>query len=234
MKVRTLEEIRDAARQLADQVNSSFVTDEEANFRINQRIGQLYDILIVADADRYVVEASLSSVSSPTPPWAVDVPEDFYQIRGIDLVRGRSRYPLETYQLQERNYFGQLDPGPGYFDRAAVRYRVAGNNIDGTDAQIHFDRNPGNATFALYYIPCAPDLANDVDELDGFNGWEDWVIFKVAADMLRKEESDDSAMQIECAQIENRIKLLATMRDSGSAPQVADVRSTNSWRPRVR
>lgn len=231
-RTRTRGELRTAARQLADQVNSTFVADTEANFWIDQRVAQLYDMLVAADSDRYVVEGSVVTTSSASPPWTVELPADFYILRGVDLRRGSSRYPLESYQLQERGVHGQGEGWP-FIERAAVRYRVASNGIDGADAALHFDRNPGNSTFVVYYVPNPPLLAEDEDVLDGFAAWEDWVIFKVAINMLAKEESDTSTLQGECAQIEQRIKHMAATRDTGAAPRVADVRHYN-YRPRLR
>jgi hypothetical protein len=226
--------LRNAARQLADQVNSTFVSDAEANFWIDQRVAQLYDMLVAADSDRYVVEASVVTTSSATQPWVVDLPEDFYVLRGVDHVRGNSRYPLESYQLQERDGFGQASGYP-YADRVSTRYRVASNGIDGADAALHFDRNPGNTTFVVYYVPNPPLLAEDEDVLDGFAAWEDWVIFKVAINMMAKEESDTSTLERECAQIEQRLKHMAATRDAGAASRVADVRNYGFHRgPRMR
>jgi hypothetical protein len=226
--------LRNAARQLADQVNSTFISDAEANFWIDQRVAQLYDMLVAADSDRYVVEASVVTTSSSEPPWTVTLPEDFYVLRGVDHSRGRSRYPLESYQLQERDGYGQTNGYP-YADRVATRYRVASNGIDGADAALHFDRNPGNSTYIVYYVPNPPLLAEDEDVLDGFAAWEDWVIFKVARNMLVKEESDTSAIDAEVAQIEQRLKHMAATRDAGAAARVADVRNYGFHRgPRMR
>lgn len=227
--------LRNAARQLADQVNSTFVSDAEANFWIDQRVAQLYDMLVGVDSDRYVVEASVSTTSSATAPWTVALPEDFYVLRGVDLVRGNGRYPLQSYALQERMPHGQAEVWP-YVDLCSLRYRVASNGIDGADAALHFDRNPGNSTLVVYYVPNPPLLAEDEDVLDGFAAWEDWVIFKVAINMLAKEESDTSTLANECAQIEQRIKRMAATRDAGASYQVADVRNIGTrygW-PRAR
>ena len=221
-----------ASRELADQVNSDFISDAELTFRINQRIAQLYDMLCAADADRYAIAATLTSTSSSDPAqWFVELPDDFYVLRGVDLNRGRSRYTLEPYALQERDLGGAQSQWPiGPF--AAIRYRVAGGTATSGDERLYFDRNPGNQTYTIYYIPVPPVLVDPEDPFNGFGGWEDWVIFKAAIDMMNKEESDSSALQAECMQIEQRIKHLATMRDMGSAPQVADVRSGHYSRPR--
>lgn len=220
----TLAQTRNGALQLADHVNSTFIATAEANGWINRRIAQLYDMLVGVDSDRYVVEGSVATTSSSSPPWTVLLPNDCYVLRGVDLVKGVGRYPLESYALQERNACGQSDGWP-YFDRTSLRYRVAGNGIDGADAALHFDRNPGNSTLIVYYVPNPPFLVEDDDVFDGFAGWEDWVIRKTAIDMLTKEESDTSTLERECMEIEQRIKRMAAMRDTGAAYRVADVRN---------
>lgn len=224
-RTRTLDDLIAASRRQADMEVSTFVSDAEVTFIVNQRIAQLYDMLVAADPDRYIVEDTVTTTSGD-PPWTATLPEDFYVLRGVDLQRGRSRYPLEPYQLQEREMFGSTD-WP-FISRAPMRYRVAGNGIDGVDAALHFDTNPGNSTFVVYYVPNPPILVDGEDVLDGFAAWEDWVIYKTAISLLNKEESDASALERECAQIEQRIKHMAAMRDAGSAPQVADVRFNSS------
>lgn len=232
MRIVTLDDLMSRARELADQVNSEFISDSELIFRINQRIAQLYDMLCAADADRYVTTATLTTTSGQEPEdWYTVLPADFYVCRGVDLRRGRGRYPLETYSLQERDIGGDASQWP-VFSYAAMRYRVAGGSASEAEDRIYFDQNPGNNSFTLHYLPAAPVLVDGEDTFNGFNGWEDWVIFKAAIDMMNKEESDSSALQAECIQIEKRIKLLGTMRDMGSAPQVADVRSGFSYRGR--
>jgi hypothetical protein len=232
MRLVTLDDLMSRSRELADQVNSAFISDTELTFRINQRIAQLYDMLCAADADRYVTTATLTTTSNSTPEnWFVELPADFYVCRGVDLRRGRGRYPLETFALQERDLGGEANTWPVY-PYSSIRYRVAGGSADEAEDRIYFNQNPGNNTYTLYYLPAAPVLVDGEDTFNGFNGWEDWVIFKAAIDMMNKEESDSSALQAECMQIEQRIKLLGTMRDMGSAPQVADVRSGYSYRGR--
>lgn len=229
MRLITLDDLIDRSRELADQVNSAFVSAAELTFRINQRIAQLYDMLCAADADRYVTATDLTTTSSSTPEdWFVALPEDFYVLRGLDLRRGRGRYPLESYSIQERDLGGDASTWPTT-PYSSIRYRVAGGSAGEAEDRVYFSQNPGNNTYTLYYLPAAPVLVDGADEFNGFNGWEDWVIFKAAIDMMNKEESDTSALQAECVQIEQRIKLLSTMRDMGSAPQVADVRSGYSF-----
>jgi hypothetical protein len=213
-----------AARRMADHENSQFVADAEVNVWIDQRLAQLYDLLVGLDSDRYVVEDTVTTTSSADPPWTVLLPENFYILRGVDLVRGRQRIPLQQYALQERLVDGS-DGGWPYVDCTALRYRVASNALDGSEAALHFDRNPGNSTLVVYYVPNPPRLEEDSSEIDGFAGWEEWIVRKVAIDILNKEESDTSALERQCAELEQRIKRMAAMRDTGAAYRVADVRN---------
>ena len=220
---------------MADHENSQFVSDSEVNEWLDQRVAQLYDLLVSSDSDRYVVEDTVTTTSSAQPPWTVLLPTNFYILRGVDLVRGQQRYPLDTYALQERGAGTTVDGWP-YFDRTSLRYRVANNALDGTLAALHFDRNPGNSTLVVYYVPNPPRLEEDSSELDGFAGWEEWVVYKVAINILAKEESDTSTLERQCMELEQRIKRMSAMRDAGAASRVADVRnlSYGSRWPRAR
>lgn len=219
---RSLAEITLAARRLADMEVSTFVSDAEVTFIVNQRIAQLYARLVVTDSDRYAIEGTLTTTSSATPPWFVALPADFYVLRGVDLQRGGQRFPLESYALQERVVGGAVDAWLPY-ERVPLRYRLANNGVDGADAALYFDRNPGNATIIVYYVPNAPRLADGEDVIDGFAGWEDWIVYKTAITLLTKEQSDTSALERECAAIEASIKHLSSIRDAGEAPSVVNV-----------
>lgn len=225
-RTRSLVELTTAIRRLADMEASTFVSDAEITFIINQRIAHLYGRLVAADSDRYAIEASLTTTSSAAPPWSVALPDDFYVLRGVDVQRGTQRYPLRPFALQERTSGADYDTLIAG-DRSRLRYRLANNGIDGADAALYFDRNPGASTIVVYYVPNPPQLADGEDVLDGFAGWEDWVVYKTAIALLTKEESDTSALERECADIERSIKMLATVRDAGEAPTVIDDYCTN-------
>lgn len=223
---RTLAEITAAARRLADMEVSTFVSDAEVTFIVNQRVAQLYARLVATDSDRYATEGTINTTSSTSPPWSVLLPDDFYVLRGVDIVRGAQRYKLEPFALQERASGGGGDDWPMFDRQSSLRYRLADNGVDGAAASLYFDRNPGNSTLIVYYVPNAPRLVDGEDVLDGFAAWEDWVIYKTAIALLSKEESDTSALERECAAIEASIKQLSAVRDAGSAPQVANVYTT--------
>lgn len=209
-------------------MNSSFVTDSQANFWINQSIAELWDILVASDPQRFYKSTTVSTTAG-TKSYAL--PADFYQIHGMDLNSGDERITLEPYQFAERNrYRWNHIVGVGN-DRTHVRYRVMGQGIDGTEGLLYFEPDPGTETYTLHYIQAPQELAADDDDFDGVAGWEEWVIYDVGIRMMLKEEADASALERERARIEARIRRMAGERDSGTAPRVQDTSTVGPyWR----
>lgn len=228
-RTRTREQIRDSARQLADQVGSTFVTDAAANFWIDQAVAELWDLLLAADPDRYLVTSNVNTTQG-TKGYAL--PADFYKLRGVDLLVGSERYSLEPYQFAERNRYRAEAVAFPASEFSGVRYRVQRGGMTGSTGEIRFEPDPGTNTYELHYLQAPQLLTTDGATFDGVAGWEDWVVYTVAIQMMLKEESDPSGLMAERARIEQRINRMAADRDMGRAPRIQDVREysrRNLW-----
>ena len=78
-----LNTLRDEARQRADQVNTTFVTDSELNGYLNNSWSELYDILVSKYHDDYFLTSTSITVTSGTSSYSL--PSNFYKARGVDL-----------------------------------------------------------------------------------------------------------------------------------------------------
>lgn len=211
--------MRDQARSLADMVNSTFVTDAEANVLINQGIAELWSMLTTQDPQRYMLIDQISLVAG-TREYAL--PDDFMALVGVDWINGNARLPLEPFALNDRGVHPDADSAFLALDpwTPALRYDVRYSGIDGSGVRLVFDRDPPTGTVDVLYVQAPQLLALDADEFDGIAGWEDWVILDVAIKMLAKEESDPSVYVAQQARLEQRIKALAPRRDIGRARQI--------------
>ncbi len=222
-------QIRDDARAHSDTVSSTHTTDTQLNRWINQELAALWDILVAADVDRYVKTYQFTATSGTT---SYTLPSDFYKPRGLDRVIGDDRVSIDEWQFHERNRYSTTTGTPD--DYSDVRYRIMGQGIDGTDARIRFEGDPGSYTYELWYVQAPQTLDADGDTFDGVAGWEDWIAYSVAIRILNREESDPTMLLQERAQIERRIANMATGRASGSPPRIQDTRNRRRSRLQAR
>lgn len=224
----SLSELRDQARQRADQENSTFVTDSELNSYINNSIAELHDILIQAyDSDYFLSEYTFTTVANTS---AYALPADFYKVVGVDLrLNAQNYFTIKKFTFNERNRFDDFGVWD-VFGFSSVRYRIMGSNI-------RFNPTPDNATQArLWYIPVATKLVLDTDQLTDLNAYSEYVIVDAAIKMMAKEESDPSVLLQQKADLKRRIEEAANNRDAANAEAVKDIYAENVdyfyWRTR--
>ncbi len=67
------------------------------------------------------------------------------------------------------------------------------------------------------------------DQIDGVNGWEEYIVVDAAIKALQKEESDVSVLMAQKAALTRRIEGAAANRDAGSPLSVTDAYATGNW-----
>lgn len=219
MSTVTLAQLKTRARQRADMENSGFIQDSELLSYINASIAELYDLLVSKYGEDYFV-ASPYTITTTTNQDTYALPADLYKLLGVDLQLDTTNnwVSLKRFNFAERNI-------PQIWDVKFVdfiRYRLFGANIK-------FSPVPQAAqTLRLWYIPLPTALALDADTLNGFNGYEEYVVIDVAIKMLNKEESDPSVLMAEKAAMKLRIEQMAEGRDVGQPSTVQDINSMSS------
>lgn len=213
-KTVTLSSLRDQAKQRADMVYSSFLLDAEWNQNINNSWYELYDLLIGAYGNDYYTSTQTISIISGTSSYAL--PANHYKTLGVDyVVSSTEKYPLDRYTLRDRNRnnnsFSRRAYSPDY------QYRISGGNI------VIMPTPNVSGTLEHLYIPVAVTMTSDSDEIDGVNGFEEFIVVDAAIKALQKEESDVTVLLQQKAYLIKRLEEMAEDRDAGDPERVTDV-----------
>ena len=238
----TLSQIRLAAMQRADRVNSNFVTQSEWRNYINQSMFELYDLLVTVYEDLYVAPpVQFATVNNqfqyPLPngsntfmsginPQVSFTPRPFYKLIGVDLALNNATNAYVTinkFNFSDRNRFVYPNTASTIYGVFNMQYRLLGLNT------IEFIPTPTSGqAIRLWYIPRLKELLQDTDTTDiGISGWIEYVIVKAAYYALTKEESDTTSLVMQLAALQKRIEETANNRDAGLPDTISDARSNN-------
>jgi hypothetical protein len=226
-RTRTLQELRDEARQTVDMADTQFVTDQTWNRWINQGVARVWNHLVRADPLRYV-NATPYSLSTTSGTYLYNLETSvptLLEVVLVSLVRGSDRITVNRFHFQERNRHTNtpnVDVTP--WGRTSVHYCLYGNDIDGTGQRIEFRPDPGTNTYEIHYVTRAPELDDDTDAYDGINGFEDYVIEWAARKAARKEESYEmfQSLNATLAEAKAEIEAMGPNRDSGQPDRIQD------------
>lgn len=228
-RVETFANLKLQAREAADMVNSDFVSDDELGRLVNTYVAELYDLVVAAYGHAYYADSYTFTTASGTDKYGIETLSgdgaNFYQLLGVDIDLGSDQVvTAEPFAFHHRNKYRQ---GTCVWTGGMpIAYRLHGS-------QIWFQPSPlGVYTVTIHYIPAAPLLVDDEDELDGVNGWERYVILCAAIAMLQKEQSDSSVLEREKMMLVARINAMSHNRDAGEPGQVIDVRGRRFGRGR--
>lgn len=228
----SLYELRQRAQQKADRVNSKFVTLPEWNFNINLSIKELYDLLITAYEDYFIAPRLVIPTNGAD---SYDLPNGqnysnapaFYKIYGVDLGLNNTQQAwltLKKFNFIDRNRYVYPQLTTTILGVWNLSYRVMGDKI-------YFIPTPASLqNIGIWYFPRKDNLLQDTDVLDGFSGWESYVITRAAKYALDKEESDTSKLDAELLFLKQRIEETSQNRDAGQPDTISNSRMrSNMW-----
>ena len=226
----TLLSLRNDARERSDLVRSRFVTDTELTSYVNASLKELYDLLVASYADYYTADPLEFTVVSD----GYSLPDDFYKLRLLERSfdnsgNESSYYTLNQFNFMEKNRYNNIGGG-SLGNYPIVQYRVMGSpNLVG-NGKIKFSPTAQEAgLYRLHYIPKCPTLVDDTDELNGVNGWEEYIIVDCCIKMLQKQEDDVSVFQFQKKELIARIEAMAAERDASQPGRITDARSRGGW-----
>lgn len=216
---RTLAQLRDEVRQRSDLQSSQFVTDGELTQYLNRSLEKLHDLLVAAREDYFLTVASVTIASGQS---SVALPADFYKMRAVDQQIGGQFVRVREFSLAERSHDEPL-LRLGRWQTAAVGYRLRANQL------VIEPESQAPGVYRIYYVPRATLLLADSD-VPSVLDFDEYLVIDSAIKCLAKEESDVSALMVEKAELESRIKEMRGARHAAPA-RVADVRTRSTyWR----
>lgn len=226
-----LSEIRDRIRWTTDTESDTLrVTDARLNALINEGIAELHDKLISGwgEAHTFAREPITLAVGTLT----YNLPANFYKMAGVQYQDSNIWYRAEPLQAAEMdtylNGLARLEPLP-------LRYAITNDLATRAAARIDFIPVIPSRTLAyVNYWLTPPTLTLDTDELDGFAGFEEYVVLWVSIRVLNRDEQDSSQLQVQLAQQDARINAMRP-RDATENRTIVDSQgllSNNSrlWR----
>lgn len=243
----TLADMRTSVREILGWEGDSFVTDTELDTRLMRACRRLYGLLVAARGHEYYRE--LYEFNTIAGTWEYELPTKFWQLLGVlrnagDVLPGnRSVVPystaeegwtrLDPFEVQE---IEPLMNGSSEWSRHGprIRYRLGGHqwveDDTGSTATDVIELRPTPQsvfTVRVVYVPRYYSYESGEATIGNWiNGWEDWALYKAAAELAKKEESFEMAasLEAELPRLEAEIKTHAGSRDVHRGKRVIDVR----------
>lgn len=224
----TLGQVRLAAQQRADRVNSNFLTQSEWDFNINQSYFELYDLLTTVYEDYYVAPALMLTTDGVTNLYPLPNGQNFnqapsfYKLMGIDCGldnSGNAWVTLKKFNFIARNRYVYPNISSTFLGVFNLQYRLLGNNIE------LIPTPSANQILRIWYVPRLDVLLKDTDIVDGVSGWTEYIIVDAAIKALQKEESDVTILMAQKQALIKRINDSAMNRDVGQPDTISNTRS---------
>lgn len=198
------------ARSAADAESATptadFVKDVELLLVLTRAYRELIDVIISEDGGIELLATS----ATLTTPYAL--PADFYrhiaaEIPGSDANTWK---PLKQYAFRQRN---------DYSDVTYPRYRIVGN------ALVLMPSTAAPASVRLWYVAYPAALTSSADVTKSVNGWDDFLIYTLAAYICRKEDRDEQGHQASRGEALARIRAACKDIAVSDTTAIADVES---------
>ena len=213
----TLAQLTLRARERADMVGSSFITDANFYIWITEAHQKLHGLLVDALGEQYMYELASFTTSLGQIDFAV--PCCFYKLYGVDMEINGEIVPLKPFTLAERNRYRNLDGNSS----EAPMYSLSGNNIK------LYPVPPAGLSGEIMYAPEATRLTLSTDQVSYPNGWERFIVIDAAIQALLKEESSVTALSAERELILQEIRDAKEQRDLANPMKVVDVHCDEYW-----
>ena len=214
----SLTNLTDRSKQLADMVNSFFVSPAEWTNYINAGYAELYD-LVVASFEDYFTTTTTSTITTGNN--TISLPASFYKLRALDYSLNGTYVNCTQFTFNDRNMQSNWRSSALY-NRAGRQYRIVGDTL----YIVPEDRAAG--TYQIWYVPALTLLSSGSDvlptSLSKF-GWEEYICLYAAERALNKQESDVGVIQKQRQDLANRIISMAANRNVDQPERITDLQA---------
>lgn len=207
----TLAELTTRARERADMVGSSFVSDQSFYKWITEGHQKLHAMLVDALGEEYAYE--LASFTTAEGQIDFAVPCCFYKLYGVDMEINGRVVALKPFNRAERNIYRNMTGSASL----APMYSLSGGNLK------LYPVPPAGMVGEVIYAPEATRLTLSTDQVSYPNGWERFIVIDAAIQALAKEESSVTTLVNERQLIVNEIQATKEQRDLANPKKVVDV-----------
>lgn len=193
---------------------STFVSSTTVTRWLNQSIRRLGQMMINAYGSDYFAKSGTINVVSGTTSYAL--PSDYYQSLYMRVTLNGDIYNIRHADLDNL----AIDAAGNYgWTNTGMRpvYRVQGANIVFAPTPL------ASYTVTHVYVPtlfvassggtAQAELSSGTDVLNGWNGWEEWVVLDCCRKHAVAEEKDPTMYLLEMKEIEQEISHAAQQRD---------------------
>jgi hypothetical protein len=205
--------LRTRCKRMADMEASSFVSDAEWLAYINAAADE-YHGLLARSMERYLETDSASTLTTgSTEDLSLSaLSPGLLKLMGVDMqVNGKWR-PVDPFPWDERNELRNITATSGSLTRYCLRatgLKLLPVPTSGLSVRVN-------------YVPQRTQFTADGDTIEGYNGWEEYIVVLAARRAMAKEESDTTFLDRELVRLETRIKSEASMRDALEPKRMRD------------
>lgn len=193
------------ARRHADAETPSPTTDFTPDLELVRYFNTSYRKLVdmIVDSGDAAVSLLVKSTTFASP---YTMPADFYRVVGVDAQDGTDWRTLKMFSFRKRNVKR---------DGQWPNYRLEAGQIV---------LSPATAvpTLKLWYVANGTTVTTS-DSISTFNGWDDFIAWDVAIEILSKEERDISVALLRRNAAADRIMLICNDLNAGDTNTIIDV-----------
>lgn len=215
----TVAEMVTTVRQRADLENDEHVTDPEIIANLSAAYAELVNILISTGIPYFEKEKIYYSVGSPTRKYGL--PSDYLGTLRVDYISSTEE-DIEIIEISPRALSRVAKTTSG----RALYYRVVGSDL------YLYPIPPSGQQYRFTYVPNPVKLTTTTQEIDGFAGFEEFVIVGACIRCLAKQDRNTNFMEGERTRLTKLIEATALNRSLASSLSL--VESASSYGGRVR
>jgi hypothetical protein len=225
-RTKTTGELITRIRDLGE-IRATYVTNATIVNEIDQSRLELLGKLVDVGACDYFEEAQDINLVADTSSY--NLATDYFSTLGVDiLLEDGDYYTIQRYNMADRN----LEDDSESYRREEYRYRIRGDQIVLAPTPDYSQTNG----IRVYYVavPSALNTQLTNETIDGFWGWEDYIVYDCLVKFIGgKEEGDASVWQQLLAKTDARIDALKGRRDSAGPDTIVNVDFKSSTYPKL-